>query len=72
MLFTDKVVGLIDRNDENEYKNMIDYVSKWCSENYLALSATKTREMIFLPRKNQNVTDPVILKQYPCPVDMYK
>ena len=37
------VVGLIDRNDANEYRSTIDYVSKWCSENYLALNATKNQ-----------------------------
>lgn len=67
------VVGLIDKNDETEYRSTIDYVSRWCSENYLALNASKTREMIFDPRKNQNMKNPIIINNTPVQVvDMYK
>ena len=71
--YADDTCSRIDRNDENEYRNTIDYVSKWWSENYLALNATKTREMIFDHRKNQNVKDPVFINNTTVQVvDMYK
>ena len=37
------VIGLISDNNEKEYKSTIDYVSHWCSDNFLDLNASKTK-----------------------------
>ena len=55
------VVGLIDNNDETQYRNTISYVSNWCTKNFLDLNVSKTKEMIFDPRKKQNAKDNVII-----------
>ncbi len=53
------VIGLISDNNEQEYKNTIDYVSKWCADNFLDLNASKTKEIVFDMRKNQNSKEPI-------------
>ena len=55
------VIGLISDNNEKEYKSTIDYVSHWCSDNFLELNASKTKEIIFDMRKNKNSKEPVII-----------
>ena len=35
------VVGLISNNNDEEYKHTIDYVSHWCTDNFLHLNASK-------------------------------
>ena len=54
-------IGLISDNNEKEYKSTIDYVSHWCSDNFLDLIATKTKELVFDIRKNKNSKEPVIV-----------
>ena len=41
------VIGVISNNNEGEYKSTIDYVSHWCSDNFLNLNASKTKEIVF-------------------------
>ena len=48
------VIGLIRDNNEDEYRQTISNVSDWCSENYLDLNVTKTKEMILDMREKQN------------------
>ena len=55
------VIGLISDNNEKEYKSTIDYVSHWCSDNFLDLNASKTKEIVFDMRKNKNSKEPVII-----------
>ena len=55
------VIGLISDNNEKEYKSTIDYVSHWCSDNFLNLNASKTKEIVFNMRKNKNSKEPVII-----------
>ena len=55
------VIGLISDNNEDEYRQTISYVSDWCSENYLDLNVTKTKEMILDMRKKQNCKTPVTI-----------
>ena len=45
------VIGLINNDNEQEYRDMVSYVSSWCNENHLNLNAGKTKEMIFDFRK---------------------
>ncbi len=56
------VIGLIDSdNDESEYRNTISYVADWCSNNFLDLNVTKTKEMIIDFRKTKNIKEPVVI-----------
>ena len=55
------VIGLISDNNEDEYRQTVSYVSDWCSENYLDLNVTKTKEMILDMRKKQNSKTPVTI-----------
>lgn len=67
------VLGLISNNNETEYRKSIDFVTQWCDENYLELNVSKTKEMIFDFRKNQNVKQPVVIKESNVEVtDSYK
>ena len=53
------VIGLIKKENEDEYRNTISYVSEWCSENYLDLNVGKTKELVFDNRQKQNIKEPV-------------
>lgn len=68
------ILGLMNNDDESEYRSAIDYVSEWCTSNYLELNVSKTKEMIFDFRKSKYCEkDPVII--HGCPVsitDQYK
>ena len=55
------VIGLINDNNEDEYRQTIAYVTKWCSENFLDLNITKTKEMILDMRRNQNSKAPITI-----------
>jgi len=55
------VIGLINDNNEDEYRQTINYVTNWCTNNYLDLNASKTKEIIFDRRKNQNTKIPVTI-----------
>ena len=53
------VIGLVNDNDESEYRDTIDNVASWCSANFLDLNVSKTKEMIIDFRRNQNKKDPI-------------
>ena len=55
------VIGLINNDNEQEYRDTVSYVSSWCNENHLNLNARKTKEMIFDLRKIQNDKAPIII-----------
>ena len=55
------VVGLISNDDNENYFKCIDFVSKWCTENYLELNISKTKEMIIDYRRNKSDQSPVII-----------
>ena len=55
------VIGLINNDNEQEYRDTVSYVSSWCNENHLNLNAGKTKEMIFDFRKIQNNKAPIII-----------
>ena len=59
------VIGLISNNNETEYKSTIEYVSKWCSDNFLDLNAGKTKEIVFDLRQNKNSKDKIIINNTP-------
>ena len=45
------VVGLISGEDESAYRVEVHRLSVWCSDNYLCLNASKTKEMVLDFRK---------------------
>jgi len=40
------VVGLINNNDETNYRNEVCQLARWCSENNLCLNVEKTKEIV--------------------------
>ena len=59
------VIGLINDNNEDDYKETIGYVTDWCSENYLNLNVSKTKEMIIDMRRKTNVKEPINISNSP-------
>ena len=55
------VIGLINNDNEQGYRDTVSYVSSWCNENHLNLNAGKTKELIFDFRKIQNDKAPIII-----------
>ena len=55
------MIGLINNDNEQEYRDSVSYVSSWCNENHLNLNAGKTKELIFDFRKIQNDKAPIII-----------
>ena len=37
------IVGLIHNDDETMYRNTVEYVHKWCNDNYLDLNVSKRK-----------------------------
>ncbi len=57
----DTVVGLISGNDETHYKEEVQHLVMWCSDNDLVLNTTKTKEIIVdyrRTRKNDSSPPP--------------
>ena len=44
-------------NDDNDYRNEVTRFSEWCSDNYLQLNVSKTKEMI-IDFQRLNPSDP--------------
>ena len=58
------IYGLIDNNDENNYRQSIQDFSVWCKDNYLELNPNKTKEMVFdfrHKKANSPLTDSVCI-----------
>ena len=55
------VIGSISDINEIEYKSAIDFISHWCSDNFLEINASKTKEIVFDMRKNKNSKEPVLI-----------
>ena len=55
------VIGLISyNNNKNTNVNRL-IVSYWCSDNFLDLHTSKTKEIVFNMQKNKNSKEPVII-----------
>ena len=48
------VIGLIKGNDERNYRNQIQSLTQWCSDNHLDLNVTKTKEIVVDCRSRRN------------------
>ena len=55
------ITGLIINNDESAYRNEVNHVINWCSDNFLVINAKKTKEMIFDFRRNNTDMDELIV-----------
>jgi len=55
------VVGLITRGDESAYRDEIQRLAVWCSDNNLVLNSIKTKELIIDFRKNSRTPDPLYI-----------
>ena len=53
------ILGLIENDCDNEYQQCIDFVNKWCIENYLSLNASKTKELLWDFRKISPSIEPI-------------
>ena len=48
------VQGIITNEDESEYRDQVNKLINWCSENNLELNVNKTKEMIVDFRRNKS------------------
>ena len=55
------VVGLINNDNEDDYRQTICYVTDWCSKNYLDLNVNKTKEIIIDMRKRKNSKEAITI-----------
>ena len=53
------VVGLITKGDEANYREEVQRLTEWCSENNLSLNIKKTKELIIDYRKKQDTHTPL-------------
>ena len=53
------VIGLISGGDESAYRDEVEQLALWCSENNLVLNTAKTKEMIIDYRKKKTVMQPL-------------
>ncbi|KAK0153202.1 hypothetical protein N1851_005108 [Merluccius polli] len=53
------VVGLITKGDESAYREEVQRLTEWCSENNLSLNIKKTKELIIDYRKKQDTHTPL-------------
>ena len=56
------VIGLITNSDESEYRDQVNKLISWCSDNNLELNVNKTKEMIVdFRRKKSSPPSPLDL-----------
>jgi gmma-aminobutyric acid receptor subunit gamma/cGMP-dependent protein kinase 2 len=54
------VCGLI-KNDETSYRNEVQSIVNWCTENDLELNVNKTQEFVIDFRKNPAAIAPLVI-----------
>ncbi|ONI45395.1 hypothetical protein AN641_04260 [Candidatus Epulonipiscioides gigas] len=50
------IIGQISNNDEFSYREEINHLAEWCTENNLLLNVSKTKELIVDFRKKEAKT----------------
>jgi len=55
------ILGLIQNDNDNEYRECLNFVNSWCKENYLQLNVGKTKEMVFDFRKFCLPIQPILI-----------
>ena len=54
--------GMVRSNDETAYRNQVENLESWCSENNLLLNVSKTKEMIVDFRtRNKSHIEPLLI-----------
>ena len=67
------IVGIMSKEDDSEYMKCIKFVSTWCSDNFLDLNVSKTKEMIWDYRRSPTEKHPVVINDKPVKVtSVYK
>uniref|UniRef100_A0A9J8ANG1 Reverse transcriptase domain-containing protein n=1 Tax=Cyprinus carpio carpio TaxID=630221 RepID=A0A9J8ANG1_CYPCA len=57
------LIGLIRDNDETAYREEVQHLAAWCTDNNLPLNTSKTKELIVDFRKNKgSMHDPIHIK----------
>ena len=56
------VIGLIRDNDESAYREEVQHLAEWCTDNNLALNTKKTKELIVDFRKKGGTHTPIHIK----------
>ena len=56
------VVGLINNNDESAYRDEVQKLTVWCTNNNLALNSTKTKELVIDFRRRREEPAPLYIK----------
>ena len=59
------LIGLISNGDEAAYREEVDSLASWCSQNYLELNALKTVEMVADFRRSPAQTGPLTMCNSP-------
>jgi hypothetical protein len=57
------VVGLIYPNDESAYRDEVQKLTAWCSDNNLALNSSKTKELVIDFRRKGEEPAPLYIKE---------
>ena len=55
------IEGLITNDDESAYREEVEWVVDWCTNNDLDLNVAKTKEMIVDFRKNKTDLPPLAI-----------
>ena len=55
------VIGLISEDDESAYRDEVQKLTVWCSDNNLSLNTTKTKELILDYRRQSAVPAPLYI-----------
>jgi hypothetical protein len=57
------LLGLVQNDDDSEYKKDVAHIVEWCEENSLDLNVDKTKEMLCDFRKNKVSPEPVVINE---------
>ena len=55
------IEGLIENSNEIPYRNQVDKLVSWCSENNLELNVSKTKEMVIDFRRSKPEPEPLVI-----------
>ncbi|KAI5102764.1 gastrula zinc finger protein XlCGF28.1-like, partial [Silurus meridionalis] len=58
------VVGLISKNDEPAYREVVQQLTAWCRDNNLSLHVDKTKEIVVDFRRTKSDHYPLIIDEY--------
>jgi len=59
------ITGLVTSDNIVEYLDCIDFVNNWCTENFLQLNISKTKELLFDFRRHSRNAETVLINELP-------